>query len=144
MAEDTNRNPPACTIRTLIADDHQLVRTHISEILRENPIFQICGHAKDGTEAVDKVRQLVPDFVILDISMPGLNGLEVARQIRQIAPSAKIIILTMHESPHLETAALQAGANAIVSKRLATQSLTIAMDHLFFGGPAETNGALKE
>lgn len=132
MIEDDDRVPSVRAIRTLIADDNEMVRAQICEILTTIPALEICGHSKDGAEAVDMVRELRPDFVILDISMPGLNGFEAARQIRQLTPSVKIVIISMHESPDLEAAALRVGADAIVSKRLAANSLISAMDRLFF------------
>ncbi|HWF12597.1 MAG TPA: response regulator transcription factor [Candidatus Acidoferrales bacterium] len=138
MVEDNYRVPSVHAIRTLIADDNEMVRTQIGEILTTNPALEICGRSKDGSEAVDMVRELRPNFVILDISMPGLNGFEAASQIRQLMPSVKIVILSMHESPQLEAAALRAGADAIVSKRLAAESLISAIDRLFFAdSPAQ-------
>jgi len=135
VAEDNNRVASIPAIRTLIADDNEVVRAQIGEILTRNPALEICGRSKDGAEAVNMARELRPNFVILDISMPGLNGLEAASQIRQLMPSAKIVILSMHESPQMEAAALRAGADAIVSKRLAADALISAIHRLFFSGP---------
>ena len=102
------------------------MRAGVRTILSTYPLWKICGEAENGREAVDKVRELTPDLVILDISMPVLNGIDAAREMRQIAPATKIIILTMHESPQLESAALQAGADAVLRnewQRVRWQSL---------------------
>jgi len=118
-------------LRILVADDHDVVRAGVCAILSNNPFWEICGEAENGKVAVDKVYELKPDAVILDISMPILNGIEAARDIRQNLPSTKIVILTMHESPQLELAARQAGADAVVTKRMAMDSLTNALERLF-------------
>jgi DNA-binding NarL/FixJ family response regulator len=103
-------------IRVLIADDHDVIREQIQEIICQNPLVEVCAFAKDGMEAVEKASELRPDFVILDISMPGLNGLDAAAQIRRIVPNSKVIMLSMHESPHLEAAALRAGRTPLFPK----------------------------
>ena len=117
-------------LRILIADDHELMRAGIRSMFSNNPQRNICGEAENGREAVDKVRELKPDLIILDISMPELNGIDAAREIRRIAPGTKIIILTMHEGLQLESAARQAGADAVLLKRMAANSLTNVIDHL--------------
>jgi two-component system, NarL family, response regulator NreC len=117
-------------LRVLIADDHDVIREQIQEIICRHPQVEVCAFAKDGMEAVEKASELKPDFVILDISMPGLNGLDAAAQIREIVPKAKLIMLSMHESHHLEAAALRAGADAIVSKALAGDLLLSAIHQL--------------
>lgn len=124
-------------IRTLIADDHQLMRSQIAAILSENLLFDICGQAKDGNEAVHMAQELRPQLVILDMSMPGLNGLDAAAQIRQIFPSAKIIILTMHEGPQLAVVCQKAGADAVVPKRLITTMLIDTANQLFLYNSVE-------
>lgn len=136
MAANKKIIPPDCAFRILIADDHELMRAGVRTILSTYPLWKICGEAENGREAVDKVRELTPDLVILDISMPVLNGIDAAREMRQIAPATKIIILTMHESPQLESAALQAGADAVLTKRMAASSLAIAIDGLIGMGAA--------
>jgi len=120
-------------IRILIADDHALMRAGIRTILATNCRWQVCGEAEDGRNAVDKVQELKPDLVILDISMPRLNGILAAREIRSLAPPTKIIILTMHESPQLELTARQVGADAVITKRMAADSLVGAIESLFDG-----------
>jgi DNA-binding NarL/FixJ family response regulator len=130
MSEGLLSLPGQKKIRVLIADDHDAVRGQIQEIICQHPLVEVCALAKDGMEAVEKASELKPDFVILDISMPGLNGLDAAAQIRKIVPKAKVIMLSMHESPQLEAAALRAGADAIVSKALAGDLLLNAIHQL--------------
>jgi DNA-binding NarL/FixJ family response regulator len=122
--------PPDRTLRIVIADDHELMRAGIRTMFSHNPLWKICGEAENGRKAVEKVRELGPDLVILDISMPVLNGIDAAREIRQIAPGIKIIMLTMHESSQLESVALQAGADVVLTKRMAASSLANAIDRL--------------
>jgi DNA-binding NarL/FixJ family response regulator len=144
MSDGTFRLATNRRIRVLIADDHDTIRQQIQEIICLHPLVEVCAFAKDGTEAVQKALELKPDFVILDISMPGLNGLDAATRIRQIVPDAKIIMLSMHESPDLEAAALRAGADAVVSKALAAQLLLSAIDRLNSADMAESDATRAE
>ncbi len=105
-------------------------------VLAQEPRFQICGEAENGRDAVAKVRQLRPDAVILDVSMPVMNGLEAAREIRRVAPSTKIIMFSMHDSFQMIETAREAGADAFVLKSAAGQDLVQAIRDLL---PA-TNG----
>jgi DNA-binding NarL/FixJ family response regulator len=84
--------------RILIVDDHFAARTTIRSLLDWHS-FQVCGDAKDGKEAIDKVIELKPDIVILDINMPVMDGFTAAREIRRIAPTTKIVFLTIHDAP---------------------------------------------
>jgi len=102
--------------RILIVDDHELLRRGVHAIIAANSLGDVVGEAENGEEAVKKVQQLNPDVVILDVSMPVMNGLEAARHIRRLAPSTKIVILTMHDSGQIGDAARQAGADAVVVK----------------------------
>jgi DNA-binding NarL/FixJ family response regulator len=87
----------------LVVDDHQTVRRNIRTLLAENHVC-VCGEAMDGEEALEKVRKLKPDIVLLDIDMPVMNGIQAAYEIRRMAPSTKVIFLTIHDAP--ETAAI--------------------------------------
>jgi two-component system, chemotaxis family, chemotaxis protein CheY len=84
--------------RILIVDDHPIARTAIGSLLNSHS-FHICGEAQDGKEAIEKVRELQPDLVLLDISMPVMNGIQAAMEIRRIAPATKIIFLSNHDIP---------------------------------------------
>lgn len=97
-------------------DDHQVMRKGIRALLENDPVWQVCGEAENGRQAVEKARELRPDLIILDLTMPEMNGLEAARQIRSSSPDAKIVIFSMHESPQVRKESRDAGANAFVSK----------------------------
>jgi len=103
-------------MRVLIADDNESVRHGVIRILAARPSFEICGVAKDGAEAVQKARELSPDLILMDVSMPGLNGLDAAREIRQGRSRAKILMLSQHDPAQLLPRAIQAGAQACVDK----------------------------
>lgn len=129
MASASSLVFPAGTVRILIVDDHPLVREGVRALLSAAG-WDVCGEAENGREAVEKVRDLKPDLVILDINMPVMNGLEAVREIRRIAPATKILILTLYKSPHAEIAAQEAGADAVVEKLEAGNLLTITVERL--------------
>ena len=114
------------SVRILIADDHEVVRQGVRAVLEGQAGWVVCGEASSGREAVAKAVDLRPDIVVLDISMPELNGLEATRQIRR-AVSAKILILTVHESEQLVTEVLDAGAHGYVLKADAGRTLLRAI-----------------
>ncbi len=108
-------------MRFLIVDDNDLVRRGVKEILASELGWEICGEAQNGTEAIQKAKELLPSFVLLDISMPGMNGLEVARLIRQEVPRTKIIVMSQHDPIRLLPRILEVGGNDCVDKnRLST------------------------
>lgn len=113
-------------VRILIADDHDVVRQGVRAVLEGQAGWVVCGEASTGREAVGKALDLQPDVVILDISMPELNGLEATRQIRRAVP-AKILILTVHESDNVVTELLDAGAHGYVLKTDAGRTLVEAI-----------------
>jgi len=113
-------------VRILIADDHDVVRQGVRAVLEAEPEWIVCGEAGSGREAVAKAVELQPDVVVLDISMPELNGLEATRQIRRAVP-AKILILTVHESEQVVTEVLGAGADGYVLKTEAGRQLVEAI-----------------
>lgn len=110
----------ARSIRILIADDHAIVREGIRMILSAQQDFTIAGEACDGEEAVRLARELRPDVIVMDISMPNLSGIEAARQIRRLVPEAQVLILTMHDDESYVFQLLQLGAAGYVLKRAAT------------------------
>src|ERR1700693_6649211 len=108
-------------MRILIADDSDVVRRGVCGILSSEKEFEVCGEARDGSEALQKARELLPDLILLDVSMPGMNGLEVARLLRQELPEAKILVISQHDPMHLLPRVVEAGGNACVDKsRLST------------------------
>jgi two-component system response regulator NreC len=113
-------------VRILIADDHDVVRQGVRAVLEGQAGWVVCGEASTGRDAVAKAVALQPDVVVLDISMPELNGLEATRQIRG-AVSAKILILTVHESDQVVTDVRDAGAHGYVLKTEAGRTLVEAI-----------------
>jgi len=117
-------------LRILIADDHEVVRAGVRSLLESQPDCEICGEAVTGRQVVALAQQLKPDVVILDITMPELNGLEATRQIRKVAPSVQILVLSVHESEELVREILTAGAHGYVLKSDAGRELTAAIQAL--------------
>jgi two-component system response regulator NreC len=111
-------------MRVLIADDNQWVRRGVMNILAPTTDWELCGEAKDGTEAIQRAAELLPDLILLDVSMPGLNGLDVARLLRKQTPAAGILMMSQHDPAVLLPRAIEAGAHGCVDKsRLSTELL---------------------
>jgi DNA-binding NarL/FixJ family response regulator len=127
------------TLRILIADDHDVVREGVRALLAPRNNWRICGEAVNGREAVAKAKQLKPHVVVLDLSMPELNGLDATRQIRKAQPQTEVAILTMHESETLAQEALAAGARAFVVKSNAKLQLIPAVEALARHEPFPTS-----
>jgi len=108
------------TPRILVVDDHVMVRKGIAELLKTR--WDVCGEAGDGSEALDKFAQLKPDLVLLDLSMPVMDGTAVARAIRRCSPTTKIVVLSMHDDVAMRMAA-KAKADEWVSKRASATEL---------------------
>jgi DNA-binding NarL/FixJ family response regulator len=102
--------------RILIADDNALVRRYIHEVLEDDTGWQVCGEAATGAEAVRMAGDLKPDAVVLDVSMPELNGLEAAARIHKLFPETEILIVSMYDAPELIEAAFASGARAYLLK----------------------------
>lgn len=107
------------TITVLLADDHAVVRDGLRYLLEAQADISVVGDASDGRQAVQQVKILSPDVVIMDIAMPELNGIEATRQIREISPSTRVIILSMHSTSEHIGQALGAGANGYLLKESA-------------------------
>jgi RNA polymerase sigma factor (sigma-70 family) len=118
------------SVRILVADDHGVVRRGLRALLESRRGWKICGEAANGREAVERARRLKPDVAILDIGMPGLNGVEATRQIRKVSPKTEILILSAHGSEKLALEVLEAGARGYVVKEEADESLMVAVDAL--------------
>jgi len=121
---------PAKSCRILVADDHHIVRRGIRSLLEHQPGLEICAEAVTGSQAVEYIKRDHPDIVILDLTMPDLNGLEVIDQMREHSPQTAAIILTMHFSEELAREVLRAGAMAFVLKSDADTELIAAIDHV--------------
>jgi DNA-binding NarL/FixJ family response regulator len=116
--------------RIFIADDHEVVRKGLCALLQAEQGWEVCGEAADGREAAERIRELKPDVCILDIGMPGLNGLEATRQILKDDPRAKVLILTFHDSDQVVRDVLNAGARGFLLKSDAARDLVVAIEAL--------------
>lgn len=112
----------------LIVDDHLLTRTVIRALL-ERHFFRVCGEARDGEEAIQRVAELQPELVLLDISMPVMNGIRAALEIRRIAPAAKIVFFTNHDIPAI-VEATRTLADGFVPKSAADAELIPTLDRI--------------
>jgi DNA-binding NarL/FixJ family response regulator len=116
--------------RILIADDHDIVREGLRRLLQPETDWTICGEAATGREAVEKAKTQRPHVVVMDFSMPELNGLEATRQIREALPGTEVLVLTMHDSEQLAQEILGAGARGFVLKTNAKAQLVRAVKAL--------------
>jgi two-component system nitrate/nitrite response regulator NarL len=114
-------------VRILVADDQELIRKRVCSTLEERAGLQVCAEAANGQEAVEKTRELKPDLVILDITMPVLNGLDAARMIQEFSPQTPIVILSVHKSKQLMEEAQKVGVRGYVTKAEAGQNLVTAV-----------------
>lgn len=114
--------------RIILADDHILFRQGIKRILDEISETQVVGEAGDGQEVVEMARTLAPDLVILDITIPKLNGIEACRQIRHLSPKVRILIVTMHRDKEYLYQAISAGAHGYLLKEDSDEELLAALE----------------
>lgn len=114
-------------IRLLLVDDHEIVRAGIRMLFLAEPDMEIVGEAGSGSEAVAAVQQLTPDVVIMDVAMPGMNGIEATRQIKKANPETAVLALTMYEDEQYFFEMLNAGASGYIPKRAAPDDLVSAI-----------------
>jgi DNA-binding NarL/FixJ family response regulator len=114
----------------LIADDHELMRRGVRSMLATRADWEVCGEAVDGREAIEKTKLLRPDILLLDISMPDINGLDVARVLSRDFPATQVLILSQHEASVMRSHALEAGARGYVSKGEAGRQLLTTIESL--------------
>jgi two-component system response regulator NreC len=120
-------------IRVLLAEDHTIVRKGIRSLLDDQQNIEVVGEAGDGREAIEKVEQLLPDIVLMDNTMPILNGLEATRQIKKRFPEIKVLILTMHTNEEYVFQFLRVGASGYLVKQAAPTELLSAIEAVYHG-----------
>ena len=121
-------------IRVLLADDHSIVRAGLRRIVDETDDITVVAEAADGREALQQIAQDPPDVVVVDISMPGLDGLEVTTRLAVEHPALPILILTMHEEQQYVVRAIEAGAKGYITKQSAPEQLVKAIRTVHGGG----------
>jgi len=130
-------------IKILLADDHSIVRAGLRRIVEESGDMEVIAEAADGREAIQQVHKKVPDVAVIDISMPGLDGLEVVSQLRTYHPKLPILILTMHEEGQYVVRAIEAGAMGYITKQSAPEQLVKAIRKVHAGGRYLTDDAAE-
>jgi DNA-binding NarL/FixJ family response regulator len=118
------------SLRILVVDDHAVVRRGVRSLLESHEGWEVCGEATNGRDAVEQSRQLRPDVVVMDLSLPELNGLDATRQILKDGPGIEVLVLTMHHSEELARDVLRAGARGYIMKSDADENLIAAVDTL--------------
>lgn len=114
-------------VRVLIVDDHSIVREGICALISTDEKIEVVGEATNGREAVERAVQLSPDIIIMDISMPVMDGLEATRRIRRNDPDVKVVILTQHNNPQHTMASVRAGADGLIPKEAVSTDLITAI-----------------
>jgi len=138
-ARSTNQNPkcdPPKAKRIVIVDDHPLFRKGLVELIHsEKKHFAICGEADNAAEAMDLIRKLNPDLAIVDLSLPGANGIELIKNIRAEFPKLPVLVLSMHDESLYAIRTLRAGADGYVMKHEAMENVLHAVREIFNGRP---------
>jgi LuxR family transcriptional regulator, maltose regulon positive regulatory protein len=134
--------------RVLIVDDHAVIRRGVQGILSTYPEWDLCGEADNGQDAIRLAGELAPEVIIMDVSMPGMNGLEATRIIHDVLPETKVLLLTLHSSSEFVRSAFRAGARGYVLKSDAENELVRALNVVIGEGtyvsPAIDARAVKE
>jgi two-component system response regulator NreC len=120
-------------MRILLADDHTILRAGLKMMLNAQPDMEVVGEAQDGRQSIYEAQRLHPDIILMDITMPDMNGIEATRQIKKLLPEAKVLMLTMHENDEYVFQALRAGASGYLLKEAADTDLIRAL-HVVYSG----------
>jgi two-component system, NarL family, response regulator NreC len=123
-------------IRIMLVDDHQVIRTGLKTFLETQPDFRVVGEAGNGREAIERALELRPDIVLMDITMPEMDGLEATRQLKKLWPECVVLSLTVHEDKYYFMEMLAAGASGYLTKQAASDELvqaihTVAQGHVY-------------
>src|ERR1700744_3173146 len=127
----SNPSPPKCKV--FLVDDHPIVRQGLALFIEREPDLMVCGEAEDATSALQAIRDAAPDFVILDISLNGPDGLELLKTLRVRYPNLPALVLSMHDESVYAERALRAGANGYIMKQEATDKVLIALRRILGG-----------
>jgi two-component system response regulator NreC len=125
---------PNRRLRILVADDHPVIRKSVRQILDSHPRFEVCGEAHDGAAAIDEAHRLKPDVIVMNITMPVLNGIDAAREIKASLPELAIVILSTHADKQFIEQAKKSGARAYVAKTKAAEALVKAIEAAVLDG----------
>src|SRR4029453_7086211 len=138
QARSTNKNPkcdPPDAKRMVIVDDHPLFRKGLEQLINSHDGFAVCGEAENAAAAMDVIRRIAPDLVIVDLSLPGANGIELIKNIRAEFPKLPLLVLSMHDESLYAVRALRAGAQGYVMKHEAMANVIHAVREIFNGHP---------
>jgi DNA-binding NarL/FixJ family response regulator len=138
QARSTNKNPkcdPPDAKRIVIVDDHPLFRKGLEQLIHSDGAFAVCGEAGNAAEAMEVIRELDPDLAIVDLSLPGANGIELIKNIRAEFSKLPILVLSMHDESLYALRALRAGAEGYVMKHEAMANVIQAIHEVFSGRP---------
>src|SRR3954468_20992705 len=135
-------------MRILVVDDQQVVRAGVRALLEADPDIEVCGEGIDGLDAIGKARELLPDAVVMDVSMPNLSGIEATRELVSLYPEIRVVMLSQHDFPHIIQQSLNAGACAYVVKSAVKTDLLKALKektatHRIYGS-TRTNTKVQE
>jgi DNA-binding NarL/FixJ family response regulator len=129
----TRSNPSVPKCRVFLVDDHPIVRQGLALFIDREPDLMVCGEADGATSALQAIREAVPDFVVLDISLDGPDGLELLKTLRVRYPNLPVLVLSMHDEAVYAERALRAGANGYIMKQEATDRVLTAIRHILGG-----------
>jgi DNA-binding NarL/FixJ family response regulator len=119
--------------KIVIAEDHTILREGLRMLLSSNPAFEVVGEAQDGLEAIRSVESLKPDLILMDLSMPRMNGVGAIQEIKKLNPATKILVLTVHKTEEHILTALKTGADGYILKDATRGELMLALDNIFSG-----------
>src|SRR5271156_1739285 len=130
----TRANSPGSKCRVFLIDDHPIVRQGLALFIDREPDLMVCGEAEGANSALQAIRESVPDFVVLDISLDGPDGLELLKTLRATYPNLPVLILSMHDESAYAERALRAGADGYLMKQEATEKVLVAIRRLLQAG----------